>query len=331
MLAAANLAGDFSMKRWALLVAATVLGLASAAALAQSYPSRPVRFVVGFAAGNGADSVCRIVLDDIRERTGAAIVVENKPGALGAIGMRAVMAAPADGYTLMASASATHASGPNTLAALKNLKPLENLTHVARLARFDTAVVVNADSPVRSVQDLAASRGRRSSYGFGTATFQVAATSFARAAGIDALSVPYQAQTAALLDLMAGRVDFVASDLGTLVPLVQSNRLRPIALLSDRRSSLLPDVPTAKEAGYGPLLFGGWVGIDGPKGLPDEVVAWWTGQVRQSLSTPRVRQKILAAVNMEAAPLFGRDFDAFLQEEQARWAVEAAKAGLRVE
>lgn len=317
------------MKRWAAFVTATAFCLASAAALAQAYPSRPIRFVIGFAAGNGADAVSRIVLADIRDRTGAAIVVENRPGALGAIGMRAVMAAPADGYTLMASASATHSSGPNTLAALKGLKPLENLTHIARVARFDTAVVVNPASTLRTAQELAAKR--QASYGFGTATFQVAATSFAMAAGIDALSVPYQAQTAALTDLLAGRVDFVASDLGTLMPLVQANRLRPLVLLSDRRSKLLPDVPTAKELGYGVLLFGGWVGIDGPKGLPDDVVRWWTEQLGISLAAPHVQEKVLGAVNMEVAPLFGREFSAFLQDEQSRWAVEAAKAGLRAE
>lgn len=321
------------MKRWAQIAITLIFFCHPSLGFSEAYPSKPIRFIVGFAAGNSADVVSRLVIGDIRDRTGAVIVVENRPGALGAIGIRAVMAAPSDGYTLLTSASASHSSGPNVLRALEQLKPLENLTHVARVARFDIAVVVNAKSPWVAVQDVvsASARQNRINYGFGTSTFQVAATGFALAAGIKAASVPYQAPTAALNDLLAGRLDFVASDLGTILGFVQSGALRPLVLLAERRSALLPEVPTARELGLGNLFLSGWVGIGGPKGMPDEAVKWWTEQVRISLAKPQLQQKILSVSAMETTPLFGSDFNAFLEDEQRRWAEYAAKAGVRAE
>jgi tripartite-type tricarboxylate transporter receptor subunit TctC len=291
-----------------------------------------IRFIVGFPAGNTIDVITRIVIDDVRERTGAVIVIENRPGGLGAIGIQATLAAAPDGYTLMPSSTATHSVGPYVLRALENLRPVESLTHFALITRFDFGVVVNSKSQFKNVGDIASAsaKAQEINYGYGTATSQVAGTGFALAAKIKGTSVPYKGTPPAVTDLLGGQIDFMAADLGSLVSYVQSGALRPLALLSEQRSTILPDVPTAKELGYGDLFIRGWVGFDGPKGLPEEVIRWWTGQLTVSLAKPEVRQRLLN-IGMETTPLFGADFNAFVVGEQKRWAGQVASAGIQVE
>jgi tripartite-type tricarboxylate transporter receptor subunit TctC len=314
-------------------LAISLFGLTAIGASADPYPSKPIRFVIGFPAGNGIDVASRVVLDDIRERTGAVIVVDNKPGALGAIGIQAVATAAADGYTLMPSSSATHSSGPNLLRALESLKPIDNFARVGLMTRFDVGVVVSSKSPFKSVKDLVAEgvkRPEQLNYGYGSGTGQVAAAAFASITGIKAEPIPYKGQPAAVADLLGGRVNFVASDLGTIMGFVQSGVLRPIALLSDRRSSILPDIPTMKELGYADASLIGWLGIDGPKGLPDDVKQWWKEQLTISLAKPAVKDRLIT-VGMEASPLFGEDFSTFVTTQGKRWATEVKKAGIQME
>lgn len=321
------------MRRLTCTLALLLLVLMPNAASADSYPSKPIKFVIGFPAGNGIDAASRIVIDDIRERTGAVIIVDNRPGALGAIGIQAVATAPADGYTLMPSSSATHSSGPNLLRALEALRPVENFTRVGLMTRFDVGVVVSAKSSITSVKDLvveAAKRPEQLNYGYGSGTGQVAAAAFASSTGIKAEPIPYKGQPAAVADLLGGRVNFVASDLGTIMGFVQGGVLRPIALLSDQRSTILPDIPTMKELGYADASLIGWLGIDGPKGLPDDVKRWWKEQLTLSLAKPAVQSRLIT-VGMEASPMFGEDFSAFVTTQGQRWATEVKKAGIQME
>lgn len=321
------------MRRLTCALALLLLVLMPNTASADSYPSKPIKFVIGFPAGNGIDAASRIVIDDIRERTGAVIIVDNRPGALGAIGIQAVATAPADGYTLMPSSSATHSSGPNLLRALEALRPVENFTRVGLMTRFDVGVVVSAKSSITSVKDLvveAAKRPEQLNYGYGSGTGQVAAAAFASSTGIKAEPIPYKGQPAAVADLLGGRVNFVASDLGTIMGFVQSGVLRPIALLSDQRSTILPDIPTMKELGYADASLIGWLGIDGPKGLPDDVKRWWKEQLTLSLAKPAVQSRLIT-VGMEASPMFGEDFSVFVTTQGQRWATEVKKAGIQME
>lgn len=307
--------------------------LGAACALAQPYPSKPIRFVVGFPAGSSIDVVSRIVLDDVRARTGATVVIENRPGALGALGLEAVSRAEPDGYTLMPSSSATHSSGPHLARAVQRLEPVSGLTHIVRTARFDIAVVTAAPGPypsARALIDAVRARPEGLTYGYGSGTGQVGSAAFSRAAGIRVQPVPYKGQPAAVIDLIGGRIDFVSSDLGAVLGFLKQGKLTAVALLAERRSPLLPTVPTAQEAGLPAIVLGGWVGIDGPAKLPAEVSAWWADQMRATLALPEVQEK-LRAIGMEPALLAGEPFARFVESEQERWGGHARNAGIQPE
>ncbi|NML48553.1 tripartite tricarboxylate transporter substrate binding protein [Ramlibacter sp. G-1-2-2] len=321
------------MKAWFRILAGAAALAATSAALAQAYPSKPIRFVVGFPAGSSIDVTSRILLDDVRARTGATIVIDNKPGALGAIGVEQVERAPADGYTLMPSSSATHSSGPHLGKALQKLDPVKGLTHVARVSRFDIAVVTSKAGPYKSAKaliDAGQAKPDALTYGYGSGTGQVGSAAFSHAAGIQVRPIPYKGQPAAVTDLLGGRVDFVASDLGAILPFLKEGSLSGIAVLAERRSPLLPDVPTAREVGLTPVLLGGWVGFDGPAKLPPEVVTWWTEQLAQSLAVPAVQDK-LRTIGMEGALLTGDAFAKFVDSEQERWGAHVRQAGIQAE
>ena len=314
------------------LVAAVLLSGATCAP-AQPYPAKAIRFVVGFPAGSSIDVVSRIVLDDVRARTGAIIVIENRPGALGALGMEVVSRADPDGYTLMPSSSATHSSGPHLSRVVQKLEPVSGLTHVARTVRFDVAVVTAAAGPypnARALIDVARARPEALTYGFGSGTGQVGSAAFSHAAGIRVRPVPYKGQPAAVIDLIGGQIDFVSSDLGAVLALLKQGKLNAVALLAERRSALLPAVPTAQEAGLPAITLGGWIGIDGPARLPPEVSAWWADKLRATLGTPEVQEK-LRAIGMEPGLLIGEAFVRFVETEHERWGSHARTAGIQPE
>ncbi|HYP82599.1 tripartite tricarboxylate transporter substrate binding protein [Variovorax sp.] len=314
------------------LAAAAALAAAPLAS-AQDYPAKPIRFVVGFPAGSSIDTVSRVVLDDIRERTGATIVVENRPGALGALGIENVQRAAADGYTLMPSSSATHSSGPGLSVALQRLDPVKALTHVGRVARFDIAVVTRAAGSygtARALVDAAKAKPDALTYGYGSGTGQVSSAAFSSATGIQVRPIPYKGQPAAITDMLGGQIDFVSSDLGAVLPFVRQGSLKAIALLAERRSSMLPDVPTVGELGFKPVELSGWLGIDGPANLPPEVTAWWTAQLKTSLADKNVQEK-MRSLGMEAWPLAGSEFGQFVDAQQALWGAHVRDAGIKPE
>ena len=275
----------------------------------------------------------RIVLDDVRARTGATIVIENRAGALGAIGIEAVARAAPDGYTLMPSSSASHSSGPHLAKALQKLEPVSTLTHVGRMVRFDIVVVASTAGPhknARALVDAAKAKPDALTYGYGSGTGQVSAAAFSHAAGIKTRAIPYKSQPAAVTDLLGGQVDFVASDLGAVLPFVKQGTLTAIAMLAERRSPALPDVPTAQEAGLPPVALVGWIGIDAPAKLPPEVANWWSEQLKLSLATPAVQEK-LRGMAMEPAGLYGEAFTRFVQTEYDRWGGYVRNAGIQPE
>lgn len=323
-----------TFKTLALAAAALLFG-AAAPAQAQEYPEagRPIRFIVGFPPGSSIDNVSRVVLDHVRTRTGTTIVVENRPGALGVLGVEAVARAPADGYTMMPSSSATHSSGPYLSKAAQKFDALEGFSHVGRMVRFDVAVVASAAQGYTSAKDLVAAakaKPRTLAYGYGSGTGQVVAAAFSRAAGIQVLAVPYKGQPLALTDLIGGQVHFVAADLGAVLPQIQGRNLVPLVLASSKRSTILPNVPTAQEAGLGELDLTGWIGVAGPARLPVPVVRWWATQLAEALAAPEVRER-LRTMGMEPDPLAGEALQQFVRDQHRRWGLEIQSAGMQPE
>ena len=317
------------------VLAGAALAAACTAAVGQTYPEagKPIRFVIGFPAGSTIDNVSRILLDDIRTRTGALLVIENKPGALGTIGLDAVTKAPADGYTLMPSSSATHSSGPFLSKAAQKIDPLAGFSHVARVVRFDIVVVGSPGQGHTKASDLitaAKAKPNTMAYGYGSGTGQVAGASFSRAAGIDVLGVSYKGQPPALTDLIGGQVSYVAADLGAVLPLVRASKLSPLVLASSKRSTILPDVPTARELGLTGLDLTGWIGVAGPAQMPAPVVEWWMSQLTTSMSSTQVQDK-LRTMGMEPDLLAGEKFQQFVRAQVDIWGKQIRAAGIQAE
>ena len=297
-------------------------------AWAQAYPAKPIRFVIGFPAGSTIDNVSRVILDQIRTRTGATIVVENKAGALGVIGVEAVMTAPPDGYTLMPSSSATNSSGPHLSKAAQKYDTVNGLTHVARIVRFDIVVVSSAAQGFPTAQDLineARSKPDTLAYGYGSGTGQVTAAAFSKSAGIQVRGVPYKGQPPAINDLLGGHINFVAADLGAVLPHVRARTLVALVLTSDKRSNIVPAVPTARELGLADLDLVGWIGVAGPANMPAEVVQWWTAQLTAALAAPEVGER-LRNMGIEPDLLVGEPFQRFVRDQFDKWGKQVRDA-----
>lgn len=318
------------MKVKAFIVGAGLL-ISTCLSLAQPYPNKPVRFIVGFAAGSSIENLTRLMLDDISKRTGAVFVVEQRPGALGVIGMNAVAKAPPDGYTLMPSSSATHSSAPQ-LTKVATADPVKAFTHLGAIDRFDLMLVVNANSGIKTVEELVAEAKRKNlNYGYGSATGQVGGSAFVRAAGIDknVAGVPYKSQPLALTDLIGGQVQFATSDLPSVKALIQSGKLAALAVTGDKRSELFPEVPTLAERGIKAELIG-WVGMAGPAGLPEEVRTWWQQNISTTLKQPAIIEEFRNR-GVEPYQLFGPEFERFVAEQYQVWGRHIRDAGLKPE
>jgi len=318
------------MKIRAFLVGLGLL-MSGTAACAQSYPNKPIHLIVGFAAGSSIENIARIVLDDISRRTGAVFVVEQRPGALGMIGMNMVAKAPPDGYTLMPTSSATNSSAPQ-LTKMPTADPVRDFTHLGALNRFQLMLVVNANSGIKTVEELVAQARKKSlNYGYGSATGQVGSSAFVHAAGIasSVTGVPYKSQPLALTDLVGDQLQFVTSDLTSVDGLIRGGKLTGLAVTGDKRSSLFPDVPTLMERGIKAELIG-WVGMAGPAGLSEEVRTWWQRNLAITLAKPAIIEDFKARGN-EPYLLFGPALDKFVADQYQAWGRLIREAGIKPE
>ena len=297
-------------------------------AWAQAYPSKPIHYIVPFAAGSSIEVLSRIALENISQRTGALFVVESKPGALGQIGMELVAKAAPDGYTIMPSSSATHSSGPQ-LTKLKLPDPMSAYTHLSSICRFDLLLLVNAASGIKTPAQLVAlAKTRKLNFGYGSATGQVGASAAARALGIgdDVVGAAYKGQPLAVNDLLGGHIDFVASDIAAAAPHLRSGKLNALGVTGEKRSGLFPDVPTLTEQGVKVEVIG-WVGVSGPAGLPEEVRNWWARQINLALNDPVVQEKY-KVMGFESMYVAGPAFQQMVASQFQTWGRYIREAGL---
>lgn len=285
-----------------------------------AYPDRPIRWIVPAGVAGAADSAARIVAEKLSQRLGQPIVIENRPDALGSIGAETVAKAAADGYTLMPSSSATNSSGPHLMKSLQKIDLNNSLMHIGRMVKFDIAVVTNASAftEAKSLIDRARAKPGSLTYGYGSGTGQVAAAVFSDAAKMEVRGIPYRGQPLAVTDLLGGQIDFVAADLGALLPQLKAKKLAAIAVMSDKRSALLPDVPTTVELGLNNAQLAGWIGVSGPVGLKPEIAKWWEDQLKIALQSAEVRERVRNQ-GMEVDPLFGEQFKSFVSAQYQLW------------
>lgn len=314
-------------------VAVIVLGLGMApAVLAEGkYPERPIKFIVPSAAGGSPDVLSRVIANAMSKELGQSMVVENKPGAAGNIGIVQIKNAPADGYTL-------GYGNINTLSvnqALFNQLPYsvdKELMPIGQMFSIYNVLIVPAQSPLRSVADLVQKAkqnpGKLSfgASGVGT-TGHMGGELFKSLAKINVLFVPYNSGPAALQDLIGGRLDYMFSNSSEALPLIKAGKVRPLGVSSTKRLALLPDVPTLDEAGIKGYETVAWGGIVAPAGTPPEVISRLNKSLQNALQDPKVEQS-LATFGADASYSTPAQFKGLIDSEATKWAGIIKDAGI---
>ncbi len=298
-----------------------IAACALAAAVAQAaFPERPITLVVPYAPGGGADAAARLLATRMGARLGTSIIVDNRPGASGTIGASQVAKARADGYTVLYDAT-PFSINPHLFAKLPYARSA--LQPLSLVLLMPNVVVVKADSPVRSVADLAARAkaqpGKINFASGGSGTVQrLAAELFRQRLELDMVHVPYKSGGPAIADVMGGQVDFMFGTMAATYPLVTGGKLRALAVAAPQRSARLPDVPTVSETVIPGYEAYEWNGIFLPTGTPEPVAARLHQALSEVLQEAEVRQRLsdLGAQPMASTPA---EFAAFLQKEDAKW------------
>lgn len=318
------------MKTW---IAAFALALAAGTASAQTWPSKPIRFIVPFTPGSGTDIVARLVADPMSKALGQPIIVENKPGAGGTIGAAQVARSEADGYTIL-----IHSSGHTLNPAIYPGLPydtLRDLTGVTPLAALPNVLVVSPARGWKTVADLVAAAKAKpgglnyASAGVGSAT-HMNAEKFRVQAGLDAVHVPFKGTPEALSDVMGGRTEWFFAPMSSALQLVKEGKLAALAVSTATRSPSLPDVPTTVEAGVPGSDYTFWVGMIVPSATPPAIVRRLHDEAVKALANPDVKER-LAKLGAEPWVMAPDAFNAHIRTEMESAARIAKAANLKAQ
>ena len=304
------------------VLAALALGLAATGALAQAWPSKPVTMIVPFPPGGSTDMIARSVVPKLQEKLGGTFIVDNKPGAGGAVGAVAAKSAKPDGYTIFVSSLGPFVIGPHLL---KNMgyDPIKDFDYITVAVQAPNILAVRADSLYKSLADvlkyLKANPDKMTFASAGNGTSDhLTAELFWQETGTKAVHVPYKGGSPALTDLLGGQVDATFMNINTGLPHVKSGKLRALAITSSKRSALLPDVPTMEELGFKGVTVYSWQAFAAPKGLPADIKARLRDAVLAGLNDPAVKPKLLE-LGFEIVGNTPEQFTAFQAAEYARW------------
>jgi tripartite-type tricarboxylate transporter receptor subunit TctC len=269
----------------------------SSLAQAQSWPTKPVRIVTGWSPGGNADAISRLLAEDFSKRTAEPIVVDNRPGAAGTIGARIVVRASPDGHTiLVASMSEVTVVPPMSVKSMQ-YDPEIDLQPVTLIGQWPLVLVINASYPVNTMAELVARAKDKSSklnYGStGNGTINhLTGEMFKLAAGIDAVHVPYKGGAPMMTDLAGGQIDFAFDSYGSMQPLIQAGKVKPLAVTGPQRLAPIANVPTTAEAGFPAVVSGVWIGVFVPAKTPKNVVNVLYQESLRALNTPRMRKAL---------------------------------------
>src|SRR5690348_4271929 len=309
------------MRKRASLIAgiAALLGVVAsfgaAPAQAQAWPTRTIRVVIPLSAGSAADVIPRIVFEQVSSRLGQPIVIENRPGASGTIGARAVANAEPDGYTFLAHSSA-HIISPSTIANLP-YDPIKDFVAVAPLGSLPNVLVISPSKNIHTVQELVALGKKRpitfGSIGVGSPIY-LTMERFRMSTGIKVQPIPFKGAPEVLTEVVAGRVDVYYSPLLAALPFIRSGKLVPLTVSSGKRASTLPNVPTSLEAGYPNSDYNFWIGVFAPAKTPAKTVEKLNAEITKALDVPAVQQK-LGKLGVEPMKMSVAEFGAFVREE----------------
>jgi tripartite-type tricarboxylate transporter receptor subunit TctC len=322
---------EVPVARTVLLLAAALLALPAAA---QTYPSKPIRFVSAFAPGGTTDILARLLADKLREQVGQPVLVENRPGAGGNIGSDYVAKAAPDGYTLLMGASGPLAVNVSLFATMP-FDPRRDFVPIVQITAAPLVLVVPAASPIRSVADLLAEArkpGARVNYGSaGPGSPQhVTAELFKHMAKVDMTHVPYKSAGQSIADLVGGQLSASFEAMIPALPHIKAGKLRALAVTGAERSPLLPDVPTVAEAGVPGFESTAWYGVVAPAGTPPEIAQRLNAEFARVLSQPDVKQRITELGGLQVS-LTAESFGKLINAEIDKWAVVVKAAGIKVE
>jgi len=313
------------------IIAALVLASLCGTALAQSYPNKPIRLILPFPAAGPSDIVGRAVGQKLSEQLGENVVPDNRVGAGGNLGIGAVAKAPPDGYTLLVT-SATIAISPSLYSNL-TYDAAKDLAPVARLATIENVLLVHPSVPAKTLKQfvaLARANPGKLNYGSGGpgTTNHLANELLKSLEKINMVHVPYKGATLATVALIGGEVDEVIVSVASGLSMVQSGKVRPLAVLSERRVATLPGVPTAKESGVDDFLMSIWYGMFAPAGTPREIISRLNREVIKALESPAMRER-MATAGIDPWPGTPEQMAGLLRSETARYAKIIASAGLQ--
>jgi tripartite-type tricarboxylate transporter receptor subunit TctC len=306
--------------------AAAILPLAGARAQGEAWPSRPIRVVVPYSPGGGADVFARVLAEGLRQSLGQPVVIENRAGANGVVGSQQVTSAAGDGYTL-AVLTGTHIINRYAMGTLP-FDPVKDFIPVAKLCQYPYVLASSAAAPFQDVQQLIAyARANPKAVGFGSseAATSFAGNEFARRAGVQMEEVAYRGGAPLMNDIVAGILPTGWTSTLSVGPYTTNDRIRVLAVSTTKRSPVLPNVPTLNEAGVPGGDLAGWYGLFGPPSLSPEIAARLHRAVTQALNEPARRTR-LAEMGADLTTLGPREFASFIQEDDAQWA-RAAAAG----
>jgi tripartite-type tricarboxylate transporter receptor subunit TctC len=302
--------------------AALVLGLAATSAFAQAWPSKPVTMIVPFPPGGSTDMIARAVQPKLQEATKGTFIIDNKPGAGGAIGAVAAKSAKADGYTIFVSSLGPFVIGPHLLKS-SGYDPLKDFDYITVAVQAPNILTVNANSPHKTFADLLKfikanpDKMTFASAGNGTSD-HLTAELFWQETKTKGVHVPYKGGAPAMQDLLGGQVDATFMNINTGLPQIKAGKLRALAITSTKRSPLLPDVPTMEELGYKGVTVYSWQAFAAPKGLPADIKTRFRDAVIAGLNDPAVKAKLLE-LGFEIVGNTPEQFTAFQAAEYARW------------
>jgi tripartite-type tricarboxylate transporter receptor subunit TctC len=309
-----------------------LLTLCTSFAFAQDFPAKPLRLVIGYAAGGPTDVIGRLIAQDMAATLGQPVVVENKTGANGLIGTLEVKKAPADGYTVLVT-TLSHNVNAILMADKKPYDPLKDFTPISLVAFLPMVMVTAADSPFNSVQDVInAARARPEAISYGSAgnggSAHLAGALLATLTHTQMTHVPFRGNAPALTEVMAGRVSFMFYPMVGITEQIAQKRLKALAVTTEKRHADYPGVPTTAEAGLpGFEEYTQGLGVVGPAGIAPPVVAKLNGAVRASLAKPETEQRLkqLGAIVHPSSP---GEFRIWLGQDAERWARVIKAAGV---
>jgi len=317
------------MRLFALLFAA----LLSVAAQAQSYPNRPVRFIVSFPPGGSSDLIARMIAPRMAERMGQPVLVENRPGGGGNIGVDAVAKAPPDGYTIGLAAAGALSSNISLYPSMP-FHPEKDLAPITMLAIIPFFLVAHPSQPATLKELIDAAKAKPGTiavgYGGNGSTMHLAGELFNMLAGIRLQPVPYKGSGPVSTDVLGGQVPLGVVDVPSAIAHVRAGKMRALAVTSKRRIVAAPEVPTFEEAGVPGYEAIGWFGAVAPAGTPAEIINRLNREMAAALAEPEIRERALAA-GAEPFTNSPQEFAAIIREETRKWAQVIRSAGIKLQ